>query len=110
MDITLIAIALLIFIAIVSLLLFLYKSINKKSFKAEDGSVFDNKSDLDIYNSLYEKTKQLFSIDEVNDSSQSILGFDRIFLTKLTRVGFQDLRTIVKYRKEFQSLSDLINT
>ena len=47
MDITLIAIAIFILIAIVFLSLFLFKSINKKSFTAEDGSVFDNQSDLD---------------------------------------------------------------
>ena len=47
MDITLIAITIFILIAIVFLVLFLFKSINKKSFTAEDGSIFDNQADLD---------------------------------------------------------------
>ena len=110
MDITLIAIAIFILVAIVFILLFLFKSINKKSFKAEDGSVFDTQYDLDLYMNLYEKTKPLFSSNDENSSSQKLLGFEKLFLSKLTTEGFPDLKTIVKYRKQFKSLSDLINT
>ena len=110
MDITLIAIAIFIFIAILFLALFLFKSINKKSFTAEDGSIFDNETDLDVYNKLYEKTKPLFSSDTEKSSEQSILGFERSFITKLSSEGFSNLKTLVKYRKQFKSLSDLINT
>ncbi len=109
MDITLIAIALFIIIAIVFLTLFLFKSINKKSFTAEDGSVFYNQSDLDLYNHLYEKTKPFFSDDE-KASAQQIIGFEKLFLSKLTREGFQDLKALIKYRKQFKLLSDLVNT
>ena len=110
MDITLIAIAIFLLIAIVFLSLFLFKSINKKSFAAEDGSVFDNQSDLDLYQKLYNETKPLFSSDTEKGSSQQILGFDKTFLSKLTTDGFPDLKTLVKYRKQLKSLSDLINT
>ena len=110
MDITLIAIAIIILIAIVFLTLFLIKSINKKSFTAEDGSIFDFQSDLDLYQNLYLKTKHLFSPDDEKLSDQSILGFDRLFLSKLTADGFPDLKSLVKYRKQFKLLSDLINT
>ena len=109
MDITLIAIAIFILIAIVFLVLFLFKSINKKSFVAEDGSVFVTQTDLDLYQNLYEKTKPLFSPDDQNGSSQEIIGFDKLFLSKLTTDGFPDLKTLVKYRKQLKSLSDLIN-
>ena len=81
MDITLIAIAIFILVAIVFLGLYLFKSINKKSFTAEDGSVFDNESDLDVYNKLYEKTKPLFSSNAEKGSAQSILGFEKSFIT-----------------------------
>ena len=110
MDITLIAIAIFILIAIVFLVLFLFKNINKKSFIAKDGSVFDKQSDLDIYQNLYEKTKPLFGATDENGSGEPILGFQITFLTKLTTEGFTDLKTIVKYRKQFKSLSELINT
>ena len=110
MDITLIAITISIFIGIVFLSLFLFKSINKKSFKAEDGSVFDTQSDLNFYQNLYDKTKPLFSFDNEKGSSQQILGFEKLFLSKLKTDGFPDLKTLVKYRKQFKSLSDLINT
>ena len=110
MDITLIAIAIFILIAIVFLSLFLFKSINKKSYTAEDGSVFSTQSDLDVYQTLYEKTKALFSPDNEKGSTQQILGFEKSFLSKLTSEGFPDLKTLIKYRKEFKSLSDLINT
>ncbi len=110
MDITLISIAFFILLAIVLVLIFLFRSINKKSFKAEDGSVFETHEDLHIYQNLYDKTKPLFSIDEENGSKKSILGFDNSFLTKLTNLGFNDLKTLVRYRKQIKLLSDLINT
>tara|TARA_Y100001968_G_C19017958_1_gene553732 strand:- start:193 stop:525 length:333 start_codon:yes stop_codon:yes gene_type:complete len=110
MDITLIAIVILILIAIVFLGMFLFKSINKKTFIAEDGSVFTNQSELDLYQSLYEKTKPLFIVDDVKGSSQSISGFQKSFLIKLTTDGFPDLKSLLIYRKQFKALSDLINT
>ena len=110
MDITLIAIAIFILVSIVFLGLYLFKSINKKSFSAEDGSVFDSESDLDVYQKLYDKTKPLFSSDAEKSSAQSILGFERSFITKLSSEGFPDLKTLVKFRKQFKLLSDLINT
>ena len=110
MDITLIAIAIFILIAIVFLGLYLFKSINKKSFTAEDGSVFDNESDLDVYKKLYEKTKPLFSNYDEKSSAQQILGLEKSFISKLKTEGFSDLKTLVKYRVQFKSLSDLINS
>ena len=110
MDNTFIAIILLLLLAILFILLFLFKSINKKSFKAQDWTVFENQSDLDLYQNLYEKTKPLFSVsDSKGSSSQSILGFDISFIAMLKTEGFQDLKTLVKYRKQIKSLSDLIN-
>jgi len=87
----------------------LLKNINKKSFTAEDGSSFANKSDLDSYKRLYEKTKSLFLVDNQDSSNNQILGFDKLFLTKLTNEGFPNLKTLYKYRKQIKSLSDLIN-
>ena len=110
MDITLIALAFFVVLAIVLLLLYLFKNINKKSFIANDGSVFDNKSDLDQYQILYDKTKPLFLDHDEKISSKEILGFEKSFLTKLTKEAFPDLKTLVKYRKQFKVLSDLINT
>ena len=110
MDIKLIAIAFFILLSIGLLGLFLFKSINKKSFIANDGSVFDSQTDLDVYQKLFEKTKPIFSNDEEKVSSQQILGFEKSFLSKLTKEGFLDLKTIVKFRKQIKLLSDLINT
>ena len=110
MDITLIAIAILILVAVVFLSLFLFKNINKKSYTSEDGSVFDNQSDLDVYQKLFDKTKPFFRNEDETSSDQKILGFEKPFLSKLTAEGFPDLKTLVKYRKQIKSLSDLINT
>ena len=109
MDITFIAITMLILFSTLFLGLFLFKSINRKAFIADDGSEFYSQSDLDLYQSLYEKTKPLFSDLEMNNSSQDIMGFQKIFLTKLTTEGFIDLRTLLKYRAQLKLLSDLIN-
>ena len=110
MDITLVVIVSFILLAFVVLLLFLFKSFNKKSFLADDGSIFSNQSDLDKYQRLYEKTKSLFSIVEDIDSNQNILGFDKSFLTKVRSAGFRDLKTIFQYRIQLKKLSDLINS
>ena len=110
MDITFIAIAIFIFVAIAFLTLYLFKSINKKSFTAEDGSVFDSQADLDLYQRLYEKTNFLFSPADENSSPLQTLGFEKSFISKLTKEGFPDLKTLIVYRKQFKSLSDLINT
>ena len=106
MDITLVAIIIFIFIAIVFILLFVLENINKKSFTAQDGSVFENKFDLELYQNLYEKTKPLFTNDE-NLTTESLLGFQRSFLSKLTTDGFPDLKALIKYRKQFELLTDL---
>ncbi len=110
MDITFLAIALFIFIAIVFLSVFLFKNINKKSFTAEDGSIFSNKTDLELYERLYDKTKPIFLVDQLQTSSQPILGFDNSFLSKLTSDGFPDLKTLIKFRDQLKLLSDLINS
>ena len=110
MDITLIALAIFLLVAIVFLSLFLFKSVKKKSFVAEDGSIFYSQADLDIYQNLFNKTKALFSADYKKGSAQEILGFDKAFISKLTKEGFPDLKNLVKYRKEIKLLSDLINT
>ena len=110
MDITLIAISIFILVAIVFLTLSLFKSIIKNSFIAADGSEFDNQSDLDSYQKLYDMTKPLFSSDDEKGSATAILGFQKSFLTKLKAEGFPDLKALVKYRKQFKLLSDLINT
>ena len=110
MDITLIALAIFLLVAIAILILFLFKNINKKSFKAEDGSTFDNKLDLEVYQKLLEKTLVLFKNDEESISAQALLGFRKSFIAKLTKEGFPDLKTLVQYRKQIKSLSDLINS
>ena len=111
MDIALILVVLFIIIALVFLILFLLKSLNKKTFMADDGSVFQSQQDLDLYKNLYDTTKPLFSVSEQESSStQAILGFDKSFLVILTKEGFSDLKALIKYRKQIQSLSDLINT
>tara|TARA_Y100001968_G_scaffold275567_1_gene269352 strand:+ start:159 stop:491 length:333 start_codon:yes stop_codon:yes gene_type:complete len=110
MDITFIAIAFFLFVAVGFLTLYLFKSINKKSFTAEDGSLFDTQADLDLYQRLYDKTITLFSPDDENGSAKQILGFDKSFISKLTKEGFPDLKTLITYRKQLKSLLDLINS
>tara|TARA_B100000965_G_C19563790_1_gene745842 strand:- start:526 stop:858 length:333 start_codon:yes stop_codon:yes gene_type:complete len=110
MDITFLAIIFFIVLALIFLSLFLFKSFSKESFKAEDGSMFKSKSELEDYQNLYNRTKFLFYFEDEKTSNQELLGFDKLFITKLTREGFPDLKTVIKYRKQFKSLSDLINT
>ena len=110
MDNMLIVLAIILLLAITSLIFFWFKSLNKKKFRADDGSLFDNQSDLDIYQNLYLKTKTLFLSDSQMSSKTTILGFDKSFLIKLTNEGFPDLKSLFIYRKQIKSLSDLINT
>ena len=110
MDITLVVIGIFLLLAIAFLMLFLFKSINKKTFTADDGSVFDNQSDLDSYKTLYSNTQSLFLTDDKPNPNYPLLGFEKLFLTKLTKEGFSDFKTLFKYREQIKLLSDLINT
>ena len=110
MDITLVAIVFFVLTAIVFVLIFSFKNIKTKSFTADDGSVFGNQTDLDLYEKLYEKTKPLFLVDDQPNSKKLILGFENTFLSILTREGFPDLKTLIKFRSQLKLLSDLINS
>ena len=91
MDITLFAISLFIVIAILFLLIFLSKSFNKKTLKAADGSIFSKTSDLEAYESIYEKTKPLFESFEDKGSREEILGFEKSFLIQIKRLHEEKL-------------------
>ena len=110
MDIALIAIVFFLLFSITFLLSFLFSSAKKKSFLAKDGTSFKNQDDLEVYDRIFEMTKPLFADLDANASTQSLLGFDKLFLNKVKTDGFCDFKTIVNYRKQFQLLSDLINT
>ncbi len=78
MDITLIAIAIFILIAIVFLTLFLFKSVNKKSFLAEDGSVFDNQSDLDLASLYFARANVMHNKNRFDLSANNLIIANRI--------------------------------
>ena len=83
MDITLVSIVFFILIAIVFLILFLFKSINDKSFIGDYVSVFKKQSDLEVDQNLYEKTKILFSVTEDNPCREAFLDFEPSLLAKI---------------------------
>ena len=109
MDKTLIIISSFVLLAILFLLIFLFKSIKKSSYKASDGSLFDSQSDLDTYQKLIDRTKPLFSYDNKKSDMPPILGFEVDFLNKIKSDGFNDLKTLIKYKKQLKALSELIN-
>ncbi len=109
MDKTLLTILFFLLLSIVFIVVFLVTGIKKSNFVASDGTIFQNQSDLDVYQKLLEKTKILFTYDQENLKNQLILGFDTSFFNKIRTEGFKDLKTIVKYRKQFEILSELIN-
>tara|TARA_B100000700_G_C14482103_1_gene595619 strand:+ start:78 stop:404 length:327 start_codon:yes stop_codon:yes gene_type:complete len=107
MDKTLITIVTFILLASIFLILYLLKSFQKVSYKANDGTIFENNATLDIYETLVEKLNPLFSYE--NENPQKLLGFDKSFLSKLRSDGFTDLKTLLEYRDQIKNLSDLIN-
>ena len=109
MDTTLILIVVLSLLVLTILAIFLIFKLRKKNFVAPDGSSFNSQIDLDLYQELLLKTEPLFSLNDDNSNSQKLLGFDKIFLTKLKSDGFRDLKTLLKYANQFKALSDLIN-
>ena len=105
MDKTLIAIVTFIALALILLISYLLKSLKKLTYKANDGSIFQDRADLDIYEKLAEGFNPLFSYE----NSENPLGFDKTFLSKIRTDGFTDLQTLIKYREQIKKLSDLIN-
>ncbi len=109
MSTTLILVGLFIFLVLGFLVLLFFMNLKRESFIASDGSIFKSQSDLDLYQDLLIKTKPLFSSEEASSTSKSILGYDKIFLTKLKTEGFRDLNNLIKYRSQFKTLSSLLN-
>ncbi len=109
MDTNFILIGISILILLCFIVFLLLINLRKARFVATDGTTFESQSDLAIYQDLFLKTKPLFSSEEGSSSDQTILGYDKIFLTNLKTDGFKDLKTLIKYRNQFKSLSSLIN-
>jgi len=106
MDSTLIFIALVLLIAISALSIFLLKSTNKKTFKSIDGTVFFNELEFHNYEKKFERLNCLY-LDN-SQKSKNILGLNPAFLTLLRGKGFNDLKTLLTYKKDFTLLAKLL--
>mgnify|MGYP001331561173 CR=1 FL=1 len=109
MDTKFILIGVFIFLFLGFLVLFIISNIKKESFVADDGSSFSSQSDLELYQDLLLKTTPLFDSENLISNSKTVLGYEKKFLANLKTDGFGDLKTLLKYRDQFKTLSDLIN-
>tara|TARA_Y100001970_G_C13958608_1_gene711994 strand:- start:525 stop:851 length:327 start_codon:yes stop_codon:yes gene_type:complete len=107
MDLTLIFLGLVLLIAISALAAFLYKSTSKKTFKSIDGTEFFDEIKCQNYDKKLEKLNCLYL--ESSRTSKNILGLSPVFLTLLRSKGFEDLKTLLEYKKDFTLLSKLLD-
>ena len=110
MDLTLIIIVIVILIGLIGLGIYLVTSTSKKKFVASDGTTLDSKVEQETYESLLKTFKVIFDPTEFANLKQNkeILGLKTAFLDKLKVSGFEDLKTLVKFKDDFIKLSELL--
>ena len=79
----------------------------QKSFLAIDGTRFASEKACNAYDEVFERMNLLYLKDEKNSES-STLGLQVAFLTLLKEKGFQETKTLMKYRDQFIKLSNLL--
>ncbi len=87
-------------------LFFLLKE--QKSIKAFDGTLFSSEEACRSYEIVLERVNQLFKEGEKNSSIEPFdlqMGFTNL----LTKEGFVDAKTLIKYRYDFEKLVKLFN-
>ena len=96
------------FIFLASILVFFARSNN--IIKASDGTIFSTKEECAKYEDCLENINTLLSALDFkdNDITESF-GIELGFVRLLKNKGFSEAKVIIKYRKEFKLLADLVN-
>ena len=80
----------------------------QKSIKAVDGTLFSSEEACRSYEIVLERVNALFKEREKNSSIEPFdlqMGFTKL----LTKEGFVDAKTLIKYRYDFEKLVKLFN-
>ncbi len=108
MDNLLIILAAVLFIALLTLLLFLFKGFKGNKYVAEDGSVFQSEAGLKKYQNISTKLQALYDFDLSSSINQSG-SFEKEFLACIRMNGFTDIKTLYSFRKQLNMLCDIMN-
>ncbi len=80
----------------------------QKTIKAIDGTAFASEEACRTYEILLDKMSKLYAASEKN-SVRETFGLKPEFLQLLKNEGFSEVKTLIKYRKEFEQLTNLFN-
>ncbi len=81
----------------------------QKSYIAIDGTKFSSEKACEAYNKVFERVNLLY-IKPENKSESTTLGLSASFIRLLKERGFEETKTLIKYREEFIRLSKLLST
>tara|TARA_B100000700_G_C15062280_1_gene866695 strand:- start:3588 stop:3929 length:342 start_codon:yes stop_codon:yes gene_type:complete len=107
MDRPLIFIGIILIIGVGSLAIFLLRSTSQIKIKAIDGTLFPNQSECTKYELLLSKLSCLYE-DDIQPK-QNILGMRPSFVSALRTNGFSDLKTLLLFKDDLNTLVNLIN-
>ena len=98
------------FAGILLTVLFLFFLLREqKSIQAKDGTRFPSEQACQAYEANCERVNTLYVEDEKRPSNTLILGLSPEFLKLLKGDGFGEVKTLIKYRKDFRNLSQILN-
>ena len=82
---------------------------NKKTFVSKDGTRFSDQESCDNYEVICERFTSLFNEAALrtNKKKNDVTGLRISFLKLLKSDGFQDAKTLIKYKADFRKLADL---
>ncbi|ABX08735.1 hypothetical protein [Prochlorococcus marinus] len=81
----------------------------KKSFISKDGTSFRDQESCDNYEVICERFTGFFDEEALrtNKKKNDLTGLRIAFIKLLKSDGFQDVKTMIKYKDDFRKLADL---
>ncbi len=86
----------------------IFKQGASKTIVASDGTRFNSEDACSKYEASLERLKPLYDSNDGN--MDKTYGFKEGFLETLKNGGFKDVKTLIKYRAEFEKLEEFFET
>ena len=80
-----------------------------KSFQASDGTMFSSEEACNAYEVVLQRLMNLYKINGSDSVKTETYGLQPSFIKLLRDEGFPELKILLRYKKDFQILLDLLN-
>ena len=96
-------------VLVVSFFIFIFIRRGKNSYEASDGSILRTNEELLRYELILNKLNIIFNQDQKDNKDFQEIGLDFNFVDVLKNKGFSEPKILIKYRKELNIISDILN-